>query len=466
MTFPAHIFKAYDIRGLVEGELSPLLAYRVARAFASFLAQSGENIAGRRIVVGHDMRHSSVPFAAEVVRGLTEAGLDVVDIGLTSTPVFNFACAHFPDHAGGIMVTASHNPAAYNGFKLTLGSGLPIGKNSGMDTIRELTMGGDFEASQVVGSVESRDVYPDYVAHLKSLVDFSSIKPMELVVDAGNGMAKVSLPKVLAELPVSVEYLYLEPDGTFPNHEANPLKIETLHDLQAKVRDTGADFGFALDGDADRIGLVDETGTVVEASYVGALIGLEVLRQHPGATMLYDLRSSQIIPEVWQNNGAKTEMCMVGHALIKKMMRETGAEFASELSLHVYFGDVYNLECSDLALLYVLQMLSREPKKLSELVAPLKKYAHSGETNFEIHDKAAALKAIEEKYAPTATKTSAIDGLWYQFDWGWVSVRTSNTEPVVRLNLETSSPEVTAQKMAEFTALLKQFEVTPSRAGV
>lgn len=458
MSFPAHIFKAYDIRGLVEGEMSPLLAYRIARAFASFLSQSGENLTGRRVVVGHDMRPTSVPFANEVMRGLTEAGLNVVDIGLTSTPVFNFACAHFLDHAGGIMVTASHNPAAYNGFKLTLANGLPIGKNSGMDMIRDLTINGDFAVRKEMGSVVSKDVYPDYLAHLKALVDFSRIKPLKLVVDAGNGMAKVSLPKVLAELPLTVEYLYLEPDGSFPNHEANPLKTETLRDLQATVKAVGADFGFALDGDADRIGLVDETGAVVDPSHVGALIGLEVLRKYPGATMLYDLRSSQIVPEVWENNGAITEMCVVGHALIKKMMRETGAQFASELSLHVYFGDVYNLECSDLALLYILQLLSREQKPFSEFILPFKKYAHSGEINFAINDKAAALSAIKETYGPQAIETSAIDGVWYRFDWGWVSVRTSNTEPVVRLNLETGSPELTAQKVKEFTTLLRNFE--------
>ena len=458
MAFPAHIFKAYDIRGLVDGELSSDLAYRIGASFALFLQKKGHIQPGQRVVVGHDMRPTSPGFQAEVIRALTDQGLGVVNIGLVSTPLFNFACAHYAEHAGGIMITASHNPAEYNGFKITLGTGIPVGKSTGMDEVRD----GAAEVAPAPvtqsGNVTELDVYPDYLAKLKSLVDFEAIKPMKIVVDAGNGMAKVSLPRVLSELPIQVEYLFLEPDGTFPNHEANPLKIETLRDLQAKVKETGADFGFALDGDADRIGLVDENGEVVDSSFVGTLQGLEMLRVKPGMLMLYDLRTSQIAPETWEATGATTKMGPVGHANIKKMMRDIGAEFASELSLHMYYGQMYNLECTDLSLLLVLQMLSREGKKISELVVPLKKYAHSGEINFEIHDKAAALAAIREKYTPQALEVSELDGLWFKFEWGWANVRTSNTEPVVRLNLETPTRELTEQKVAEFSALLKSFE--------
>lgn len=458
MTFPAHIFKAYDIRGLVEGELSADLAYRIGASFAVFLQKNGHVKPGQRVVVGHDMRPTSPGFQVEVIRALNDQGLDVVDIGLVSTPLFNFACAHYPEHAGGVMVTASHNPAEYNGFKITLGNGLPVGKSTGMDDVRDGAAGEIPAQAKVRGGVVKFDIYPDYLAKLKSLVDFTAIKPMKIVVDAGNGMAKVSLPRVLSELPIEVEYLFLEPDGTFPNHEANPLKTETLRDLQAKVKDSGADFGFALDGDADRIGLIDEQGEVVDPSFVGTLQGLEMLRVKPGMTMLYDLRTSKIASEMWEAAGAKTVMGPVGHANIKKMMRDLGAEFASELSLHMYYGQVYNLECTDLSLLLVLQMISRENKKLSELVAPLKKYAHSGEINFEIHDKAAALAAIREKYTPQALEVSELDGLWFKFEWGWANVRTSNTEPVVRLNLETSTASQTAEKVAEFSSLLKTFE--------
>ncbi len=459
MTFPAHIFKAYDIRGLVEGELSPELAYKIGAAFALFLRQHDLVKAGQRVVVGYDMRPTSVPFEAEVVRAITDQGLDVVRIGLSSTPFFNFACAHFPEHAGGVMVTASHNPAAYNGFKMTLANGVPIGKQTGMSEIRDLAAGEIPNPVEKKGSVESRDIFPDYLAKLKSLVNFGAIKPLKIVVDAGNGMAQISLPKVLAELPVQVEYLFLEPDGTFPNHEANPLNTATLRDLQAKVKETGADFGFALDGDADRIGLVDNNGEVVDASHVAALIGLEVLQKQPGALGLYDLRTSQIVRDTWEAVGAKTDMCMVGHANIKKQMLETGAVFASELSLHVYFGEFYNLECSDLSLLYFLYLVSDSGQKMSELVAPLKiKYAHSGEINFEIQDKAGAMQAIRDAFGATAIKSSDLDGVWYGFDWGFASVRTSNTEPLLRLNLETASAELTKQKVAEFSAVLKKFE--------
>lgn len=464
MTFPAHIFKAYDIRGLVDGELSDQLAYKIGAAFALFLqkhdlVKSGPNGARQKVVVGYDMRPTSVTFEAEVVRAITDRGLDVVRIGLSSTPFFNFACAHYPEYAGGVMITASHNPAAYNGFKMTLSNGLPIGKQTGMSEIRDLAGGVIPEPVIEKGGVESKDIYPDYLAKLKSVIDFSTIKPLKIVVDAGNGMAKATLPKVLAELPVQVEYLFLEPDGTFPNHEANPLKTETLRALQTRVRETRADFGFALDGDADRIGLVDETGEVVDASFVAALIGREVLQKTPGALGLYDLRTSQVVRDTWQTAGAKTDMCIVGHANIKKQMLETDAAFASELSLHVYFGEFYNLECSDLALLYFLKLVSTSGQKMSELVAPLKnKYVHSGEINFEIKDKEAAVQAIRNQFGPDAQKTSDLDGVWYGFDWGFASVRISNTEPVLRLNLETTDMELTKEKVAEFSAILKQFE--------
>ncbi len=458
MSFPAHIFKAYDIRGLVEGELSSELAYQIGTAFAVYLQKHDLIKAGQKVVVGYDMRPSSVPFEAAVVRAITDQGLDVVRIGLCSTPFFNFACAHYPEYAGGIMVTASHNPAKYNGFKLTLGNGLPIGKSTGMSEIRDLAGGEMPGLVAEKGEIEIKDIYPDYLAKLKLLVDFSAIKPLKIVVDAGNGMAKATLPKVLAELPVQVEYLFLEPDGTFPNHEANPLNTETLRDLQNKVKEVGADFGFALDGDADRIGLVDENGEVVDPSFVAALIGQEVLKKQPGALGLFDLRSSQIVHDVWKAVGAKTDMCMVGHANIKKMMKDNGAIFASELSLHVYFGEFYDLECSDLALLYFLRLVSETGMSISQLTAPLKKYAHSGEINFEIQDKEGAMQEIRDTFGAQAIKTSDLDGVWYGFDWGFASVRTSNTEPVLRLNLETRTSELTKEKVAEFSAVLKKFE--------
>lgn len=454
MAFPQHIFKAYDIRGLVEGELSSDLAYGIGRAFTVFLKNKGFLQSGRSVVVGQDMRATSPGFAEAVIRGITDEGASVVTIGQATTPLFNFACAHYPEHAGGIMVTASHNPAEYNGFKMTLDNGLPVGKASGMAEIRDMVEKNVFTDAATKGSVSAKSVLEDYYTRVFSLVSPKAIRPLKLVLDSGNGMGKVTFVELLKRLPVTVEYLFLEPDGTFPNHEANPLKTSTLRDLQAKVRETGADFGFALDGDADRIGLVDERGDIVDASFVGALVGLEVLKVHPGAMMFFDLRSSMIIPEVWSAAGGKPEMCQVGHALIKKQMKEVGAAYASELSQHLYYQDTYDVESTDLSLLLVLQMLSRENKPLSALVQPLKKYHHSGEINFEVHDKEKIIRALEEKYAPQALEKSYLDGLYLKFDWGWFNVRASNTEPVLRLNAEAKEAGALQEKLAEITAII------------
>ena len=464
------IFKAYDIRGLADTELSAELAYKLGRAFVVFLRNHDLIKSGQAVVVGRDMRGTSPAFQQALMRGVSDENVAVVDIGLVSTPLFNFACANYAEHAGGVMVTASHNPAQYNGFKMTLGDGLPVGEAFGMGEVKKLVVNSDFVYEDAGEKVfPKKEVLGDYLAKIFSIVAPDSIRPLKLVVDAGNGMAKVTIPEVLKNLPVTVEYLYLEPDGSFPNHEANPLKVETLKDLQKRVVDTGADFGFALDGDADRIGLVDEKGNVVGASFVGALVGLEVLRSHPRAKMLYDVRSSMIIPEVWEAQGASVEMCKVGHANIKKALKEIGGAYASELSLHLYYHDMFDVESTDLSLLYVLQMLSRENKPLSALVAPLQKYFHSGEINFEIENKAKVMDRIEEKYkakprtdsqgesgtGDEAEIISNLDGLWMKFGWGWVSVRLSNTEPVVRLNLEAADEQTMQEKIKEFSGIIK-----------
>lgn len=466
MTFSAKVFKAYDIRGLADSELSADFAYALGRAFVKYLENNNLISTGQKVVVGRDMRPTSDLFARELMRGINESGVDVVDIGLVSTPLFNFACAHYPEHAGGVMVTASHNPAEYNGFKMTLGDGLPIGEANGMGEIRELmsnsseflvqSMPADEVGSETIGKVSEKNVLPDYISRLFTLVSPGAIRPMKIVLDAGNGMAAATFPELIKKLPITVEYLFLEPDGRFPNHEANPLKTETLKDLQKRVLETSADFGLALDGDADRIGLVDEKGEVVDASFVGALIGLEVLKKNPRDLMLYDVRSSMIVPELWQAEGAKVAMCKVGHAIIKKMMKEQNAVFASELSLHMYFHDMYDVESSDLCLLYILQILSRSRKRLSDIVHPLKKYFHSGEINFHVEDKKSAINHLEETYKDQAEEISYLDGLWMKFDWGWLSLRASNTEPVLRLNLEAKTEEKTKEMIKEISDFLKK----------
>lgn len=458
MAFPAHIFKAYDIRGLVEGELSKDLAYRVGRAFVGYLRSINCKLEGRMVVVGYDMRPTSISFRDEVIRGITDEGVSVVDIGLCSTPLFNFACANYPEHAGGIMVTASHNPAEFNGFKMTLENGLPVpGENK---VLVEAVQTADFTKHNTVAgnvTVTQKNPRADYFARIFSIVKPNAIKPLKIVVDAANGMGAATFPELIKQLPqLEVEFMYLEPDGTFPNHEANPLKTETLRALQKRVIEVGADFGFALDGDADRIGLVDETGAVVDASYVGALIGLEVLKKHPGGKMLYSIQVSSIAKEVWEMAGGVAEPCRIGHALVKKHMKESGAVFAAELSLHVFFKDMYDVESTDLALLYFLEILSNQNKKLSEIVAPLKKYFHSGEINFYVTDKAVKMSEIEEKYKATAVEISHLDGLWMKFEWGWVSVRASNTESVLRLNLEAHDRETMEEKVKEFSEIISK----------
>ena len=455
MSFPEKIFKAYDIRGLVGSELTAELAYKIGRGFAQFMKQNGAGLQGQSLEVGRDMRPTSVEYAEEVIKAIRDEGINVVDIGLVSTPLFNFACAHYPEHTGGIMVTASHNPGSYNGFKMTLRDGMPIGMGSGMPEIRDLSERATTNVTETRGMFSQKEVLPDYLNKVFSVVDVSAIKPLKIVIDAGNGMANATFPKLIQNLPIKVEFLYLNPDGNFPNHEANPLKLETLRELQKKVVENHADFGFALDGDADRIGLVDEKGEVVDASFVATLIGEEVLKKHPGATMFYDLRSSMIVKEVWEKMGAKTEKCMVGHALIKKMIKEKKASFASELSLHLYFSDMYGVECSDLSFLYILQLLSRESKSLSELSKPLKKYYHSGETNFDVQDKEGIMKKIEEQYRKNATEISHLDGVWMSFGWGWFNVRASNTEPVLRLNLEAKDKETMEKMFVEVVGLIK-----------
>lgn len=449
--FPEHIFKAYDIRGLADSEISTELAFRLGQSFVEFLKQKGFD-ASKKIVVARDMRGTSLDLQTELIRGLTSMGVDVVDIGLATTPLFNFACANYPEHVGGIMVTASHNPSEYNGFKITLENGLPVGKNNGMSGIRDMCLDFDFTTAEIKGQVEKKDILPDYEKKILSMVAVDDIKKIKMIIDSGNGMGQVTFPNLLEKVPIEVEYMYLEPDGNFPNHEANPLKTETLQDLQKRVVDNGADFGFALDGDADRIGLVDEKGQVVPASFVGLVLGLEIIEKHKddNPLALYDLRSSKIVPEKWQEAGAKTQMCPVGHSNIKKMMKEGGAVYASELSLHLYYHDMYDLESPELSLLLILELLSKTGKKLSEIWQEYKKYYHSGEMNFKIEDKEKVLEDLKKKYSDA--KIIDLDGLSFEYPDFWFNVRLSNTEPVLRLNLEASSEDLMREKISEVRA--------------
>jgi phosphomannomutase len=432
-----NIFKAYDIRGEVPDQLDAPLAYRIGRAAARHLAVE-------TIVVGRDARRHSPELRDALVRGLCDEGADVIDLGLVATPIVYFAVDRL-DAGAGIMITASHNPAQYNGFKVCRHNAIPVGEASGLRDIENLLDEVDgSRAARPPGSVRELNVVSDYVDHV--LTVGQGRPSLSVAIDCGNGMAAVGLEPLLAKLPLNVERLYFEPDGTFPNHEADPLKVENLADLCAAVRRVGADFGVAFDGDADRAVFVDETGEPVPSDLMTALLGVRELRRSPGGLVLYDLRSSRVVAEEVERAGGVAEICRVGHSFVKAQMRESGAVFAGELSGHLYFRFSDSLVADDgiAGLVAVLDLLENEPRPLSELVAPLRRYASSGEINTRVADVDRVLDAIESDHS-SAPEVSKLDGLLVRYrDW-WFNLRPSNTEPVLRLNLEAD----TAERMAE-----------------
>lgn len=447
---PVSIFKAYDIRGLSPGEITEEIAYCVGQAV---VLETGAKL----VVVGRDMRQTSVLLEVSLIEGIKSRGADVRTIGLTTTPMFYFAVAKDSTHEAGVMVTASHNPSAYNGFKMVRARAVPIGQGSGMEHIRDAVIAGRLPSLEKTGLAQEMDVLNEYVAFMNGLVSSDSLSNMKIVIDAGNGMAGHTLPALLASYPsLQTEHLYFELDGRFPNHEANPLKIETLDKLRADVVSFGAAFGAAYDGDADRIGIVDERGEVVESSLLLALLAPVFLEKFPGAKVLYDVRCSKIVSEVIVEKGGTADMCRVGHAFIKKQLRESGAVMAGELSGHFYFKDFFGVESTDLVFLTVAALLTKTGKKLSELIAPLRKYAHSGEINFKVEDKQKVIAVIEEKYGKDALNIWREDGVRLDFkDW-WVSLRSSNTEPLLRLVLEAQTGELMEEKKLEISKLIEE----------
>lgn len=453
------VFHAYDIRGLAPGELDSAFSARLARAVV-------REFHPKKVVVGRDMRLTSPDLEAALVDELTKNGVDVVRIGLCSTPMFNVVVGLEDGKVDlGIMVTASHNPGKYNGYKLVKGDMTPIGQGSGMEELEASSM-----KDKPLPPVEKTGVVTDdpsalarYVDRIIELADLPAEMPsMKVAIDAGNGMGGAVLPELLKRLPwLEAKTLYMEPDGNFPNHEANPIKRDTLKDLSALVASEGCIAGVAFDGDADRVGFVDETGAAIPGDLMTAVLGTEILNSKPGGLVLYDLRSSWSVPEAIEAAGGKAKMCRVGHAFIKRQMREEGAVFAGEVSMHYYFSDLKNVESGDLVMLLILKKLTHAKASLSSLWKPLLTYAHSGEINFEVADKAAAVARVKEAYGSKATGTTDIDGIRMEFrdaahpenDW-WFSLRLSNTEPLIRLNLESRSKELTEQKVAELTAIV------------
>jgi phosphomannomutase len=430
----AHIFKAYDIRGLVDVEIDVDFAFATGVAFARFLQLEREP---GTIVIGEDMRPSSPLLADAFSAGATSLGMDVIRIGLASTDMLYFASGKLG--LPGAMFTASHNPAEYNGIKLCFSSARPIGKESGLVTIENFVREGSPIAFRSIGVEKQRNMLEEYVDHLLTLVDIKNIRPLKIIVDAGNGMAGHTAPAIFARLNCEVIPMYFELDGTFPNHEANPLDESTLKDLKQAMIDQKADLGLAFDGDADRCFLVDERGVAVNPSALTSLIAHRELIKHPGSSIIYNLISSRAVQEVIDENGGVGLRSRVGHSYIKKMMAESGAIFGGEHSGHFYFKEFWCADSGALAALHAIAALGESDTTMSALLAPYNRYVISGEINSKVEDTQAATERVEKTYASDQVTIDHLDGLTVNGDTWWFNLRPSNTEPLLRLNVEAST---------------------------
>ena len=444
----AGIFKAYDVRVTYPDQIDETTARKIGQAFAHLVADDEE---GGPIVVSRDMRSHSVPLCEALVDGLSTAGLNVIDIGLATTPMNYFAVGHL-EAAGGIQVTASHNPARYNGLKFSLREARPVSGDHGIPLLEEKVASGDLPVNEHRGRVERGDVFDDYRRHILFYLERpDSARPLKVVFDAANGMGGIYQP-LLERLGIEVVPLYFELDGTFPNHEANPLKMENLEDLCREVKKQKADLGVSFDGDADRAAFVDERGRPVGSDLMTALIGGELLNRAPGSHIIYDLRSSRAVAEYITERGGQPIRERVGHSFIKATLREKDGIFGGELAGHYYFKDNYYADCAVLAVVEVLNVLWAGDKSLSEHVEPLERYAKSPEINFEVEDKAGKIAELAEKYRDG--QIDYLDGITVAYpDW-WFNVRPSNTEPYLRLVVEAASDGDLAHRRAELESLL------------
>ena len=440
------VFKAYDVRGLHGSEIDEDGAYAVGRAYA-------EQFEPRRIAVGRDMRVSSPAMAAAAIEGARDGGADVLDIGLAGTEMVYFAVGSL-DLAGGIAVTATHNPKEYRGMKIGRAGALPVGGESGLLDVRDRALAG-FGAVARRGDLSERDIYSEYVDRVLSFVDVSAIAPLRIVVDAANGMAGAMLPPVLERLPVETVRCYFEPDGTFPNHEPNPLLPENREFIVAKTLEEGADFGVAFDGDADRCFFVDDAGEFVPGDFATALLADAVLEREPGARIIYDVRASWAVPETIEAAGGVPLVNRVGHAFIKHRMRAEDAVFGGEVSGHYYFRDFCQADSGVVPFLLMLEVVSKKGRRLSEILQPFREhYFITGELNTPVPDVESKLRELEERFGPEGT-VSHLDGVSVDADDWHFNVRPSNTEPLLRLNLEARSQELMEQKRDEVVAAIR-----------
>ncbi|GAA0526877.1 phosphomannomutase/phosphoglucomutase [Saccharopolyspora thermophila] len=442
------IVKAYDIRGVVGEGLDVDVAREIGAAFTRL-------VGGPAVVVGHDMRESSPGLAAAFAEGVTGQGVDVINIGLASTDMLYFASGRLD--LPGAMFTASHNPARYNGIKLCRAGAAPVGQDSGLSEIQELVAHGVPEFLGAKGTATQREMVAEYSAFLRELVDLRGIRPLKVVVDAGNGMGGHTVPTVFADLPIELVPMYFELDGTFPNHEANPLDPANLVDLQAKVREVGADAGLAFDGDADRCFVVDERAEPVSPSAITALVAVRELAKEPGATIIHNLITSRAVPEIVAEHGGKPVRTRVGHSFIKQTMAETGAIFGGEHSAHYYFRDFWRADSGMLAALHVLAALGGQDRPLSHLMADYSRYVASGEINSTVDDQRERMRAVAEAFGHrNGARVDELDGLTVELgDGSWFNLRPSNTEPLLRLNVEARDTEAMAALRDEVLAVVR-----------
>ncbi len=443
------IVKAYDIRGVVGEQLDADLVREFGAAFARL-------VGGSAVVVGHDMRESSPGLAAAFAEGVTRQGIDVIGIGLASTDMLYFASGRLD--LPGAMFTASHNPAKYNGIKLCRAGAAPVGQDTGLAQVRADVEAGVADAADVTpGTVSARDMLAEYAAYLRELVDLSTSRPLKIVVDAGNGMGGHTVPSVFDGLPIDVVPMYFELDGSFPNHEANPLDPKNIVDLQDRVRVEGADAGVAFDGDADRCFVVDERGEPVSPSAITALVAVRELAKDPGGTIIHNLITSHGVPEIVREHGGNPVRTRVGHSFIKEEMARTGAIFGGEHSAHYYFRDFWRADTGMLAALHVLAALGEQDGPLSALTADYERYAASGEINSTVADQAGRLAAVKTEFGSrTGVTLDELDGLTVSLpDGSWFNLRASNTEPLLRLNVEAADAASVAALRDEVLAIVR-----------
>ena len=439
------IFKAYDVRGVYPDQIDADLCRRIGAAFARYVA---DRDGATRIVVARDMRPSGVELVAAFTDGALGQGVDVVDIGLVSTDLLYFAAGRLD--APGAIFTASHNPARYNGIKLCRSGARPIGADTGLDVIKAAAEAG-LSAVASRGSRREQDLLAAYAEHVHGFVDASLLRPLKVVADTANGMGGLVVPAVFADLPFELEILYPELDGTFPNHPADPIQPENLVDLQKRVLETGADIGLAFDGDADRVFLVDELAQPLSGSLTTSIVAAGMLERHPGATIVHNLICSQAVPDIVREKGGVPVRTRVGHSYIKQVMADTGAVFGGEHSGHYYFADNFRADSGLIAAVVVLEQLCRAAVPLSALRRPFERYAASGELNTEVPDPKAVIEAVAAHYAAAHPDASMdrLDGLTVQLDGWWFNLRPSNTEPLLRLNLEAPTASQVTERVAE-----------------